>query len=411
MAGLIKSIMESDSANKKEDIQAWENQIHACEHTLTLDQSFAQKIARKDLAHCGLCDLDNNLWICLECGHLGCGRKFYDGTGGNGHALAHYESSGHALAVKSGTISLEGKASVFCYKCDEDVDDPELPAHLLVLGIKVEDMKKTEKTMAEISLEANLTLTLSNSFEKGKKLFPVFGPKKTGLDNIGNSCYLASVIQCLAHIPEFQRRYFELAEGHTETCKADPPACLLCQTCRLFSGLLSGEFSIKQVEETVVPSTSEVCVNEFQDGVKPTLFRSVVGKGHSEFSTKKQQDAMEYLIHFLNCLTKSEANSQLAPLSDLFDFKIETLIECPNCPVVVRKEISSKILTLPVPLPDNFDTYGETGKQEDMEYAATLSDCIDLYHRDNRDSSTPRSRRKAGATVATRRVCSRGGST
>lgn len=35
--GLMKSIVDSDSASKKAEIQSWELQIHACEHTLTLD--------------------------------------------------------------------------------------------------------------------------------------------------------------------------------------------------------------------------------------------------------------------------------------------------------------------------------------------------------------------------------------
>lgn len=376
--GLIKSIIESESANKKEDIQAWENQIHPCEHTLTLDQSKSTPIASKNLAHCGLCELDANLWICLECGHLGCGRKFYDGTGGNGHALEHFTQTGHALAVKSGTISLEGNASVFCYTCDDDVDDKDLPAHLSTLGIKVEEMKKTEKTIAEISLEANLNLTLSHTFEKGKKLLPVFGPRKTGLDNIGNSCYLAAVVQCLANIPEFDRRYNQLASKHTDTCSLKPQHCLICQTCRLISGLNSGEFSIRQVEEIKIPSTGETTTAEFQDGVKPTLFRSLVGKGHSEFSTKKQQDAMEYFIHLLNCLNKTETLNQLSSLSGLFDFSIETRQSCPACAATLKSEITSKILTLPVPLPPNFETYGDTGKQEDMDYTAKIQDCIDL---------------------------------
>ena len=41
-----------------------------------------------------MCDLTTNLWLNLVDGTLLCGRKNYDGTGGNGHALAHYETTG-----------------------------------------------------------------------------------------------------------------------------------------------------------------------------------------------------------------------------------------------------------------------------------------------------------------------------
>jgi len=28
----------------------------------------------------------------MSCGHLGCGRKNWDGTGGNNHAVQHFET-------------------------------------------------------------------------------------------------------------------------------------------------------------------------------------------------------------------------------------------------------------------------------------------------------------------------------
>lgn len=32
-----------------------------------------------------------NLWLCLICGNCGCGRKYFDGTGGNNHGIDHFE--------------------------------------------------------------------------------------------------------------------------------------------------------------------------------------------------------------------------------------------------------------------------------------------------------------------------------
>lgn len=40
-------------------------------------------------------------------------------------------------------------------------------------------------------------------------------------------------------------------------------------------------------------------VDDLQPGISPLMFRTLVGKGHQEFSTKKQQDAMEFLEHVL----------------------------------------------------------------------------------------------------------------
>lgn len=85
--------------------------------------------------------------MCLTCGNTGCGRSNYDGTGGNGHGVNHYETTGHPLVVKLGTITPEGDASLFCYTCNEDVKDELLADHLQNIGIELSRQTKTEKTV------------------------------------------------------------------------------------------------------------------------------------------------------------------------------------------------------------------------------------------------------------------------
>ena len=78
------------------------------------------------LSHCGNCELNSNLWLCLTCGFLGCGRcvmfgyylitnkysKQYDGSGGNNHAVEHAREAQHWVACKIGTISPDGHAGM-----------------------------------------------------------------------------------------------------------------------------------------------------------------------------------------------------------------------------------------------------------------------------------------------------------
>ena len=57
---------------------------------------------------CCDCELTCNLWLNLTDGHIGCGRRYFDGTGGNEHGVQHYKETGYPLAVKLGTITANG---------------------------------------------------------------------------------------------------------------------------------------------------------------------------------------------------------------------------------------------------------------------------------------------------------------
>lgn len=53
--------------------------------------------------------------------------------------------------------------------------------------------------------------------ESGSQLIPLYGPGYTGMRNLGNSCYMNSVMQVLFTIPDFQHRSVVLATVAIET--------------------------------------------------------------------------------------------------------------------------------------------------------------------------------------------------
>ena len=54
----------------------------------------------------------------------------------------------------------------------------------------------------------------------------------------------------------------------------------------------------------------------FLQGIRPQMFKSLVGRGHVDFSTNQQQDAQEYFLHFMDLLEKT------ASLKELFEFQV-----------------------------------------------------------------------------------------
>jgi len=64
---------------------------------------------------CENCDLSENLWLNLTDGAILCGRRNYDGSGGNNHAVEHYQTTGYPLAVKLGTITPDGAGAIVLY--------------------------------------------------------------------------------------------------------------------------------------------------------------------------------------------------------------------------------------------------------------------------------------------------------
>ena len=200
LPAVIAAVLSAQTFARQSDIQAFSFDLQSCEHALLLQQSpntLSPEDSSTRLKQCNSCDLQANLWLCLQCGNVACGRKQFGGEGlpGNGHALEHYNQTHHPVAVKLGSITADGKADVYCYADDEEIIDPDLSPHLANWGIKLTEVVVTEKSLAEMQLDLQYKYSFNMSASTGEPLQPVFGPGLTGLQNLGNSCYVSSVIQ------------------------------------------------------------------------------------------------------------------------------------------------------------------------------------------------------------------------
>jgi uncharacterized UBP type Zn finger protein len=66
---------------------------------------------------------------------------------------------------------------------------------------------QTDVTMTELEIDMNMRIgEWSIIQESGKQLVPCYGQGYTGMHNLGNSCYLNSIMQVLFSLPQLKHR-------------------------------------------------------------------------------------------------------------------------------------------------------------------------------------------------------------
>jgi len=82
-----------------------------CTHTNSIQRERALKVIANPVKwKCRECGTREDLWLCMSCGHVGCGR-LQPGK----HAKKHWESHLHQLSLQF------TNKSCYCYQCDEYV--------------------------------------------------------------------------------------------------------------------------------------------------------------------------------------------------------------------------------------------------------------------------------------------------
>jgi len=358
-----------------------------------------------------------NIWLNLSTGFIGGGRKNWDGSGGSNGALDYFEETGekYPLVVKLGTITEDLEtADCYSYAKDEDgpVKIPNLADLLKKRGINVSGMQKTVKSTAELEVELNATYAFDAITESGAKLVPVAGPGLQGLQNLGNSCYINSIVQMLfsGTVPELSARYGAQAGGNVakhplfqHISPIDAPSNLMIQTAKLCCALTSGAFAPTEPAGEVTYDMTQS--NDPKYRLPPRMFKHAVGKDHVDFCTGQQQDAAQFLQHLLEKLdaaelasngkivNKTDASMSTPKSSDLFAFGTTSRLVCSqDGKIKYNDNHAETMLSLRVPIEkaeqavrptvsskSSSEPEEKKQKAEEDVPTVTLSECINSW--------------------------------
>ncbi|XP_021758020.1 ubiquitin carboxyl-terminal hydrolase 22-like [Chenopodium quinoa] len=254
---------------------------------------------KDDAPRCSFCSGSNKgrFYICLICSTISC----FSNSDSPNHTHLHSDSNnGHEIAVDL------DRAELYCCVCCDQVYDPDFDR--VFMSQNFEEIKNTQSkiststssisssngcngsslrkvSLVELDLMKSKQLVVLRRDPRSKMVFPL---GLRGLNNLGSTCFMNSVLQALLHAPPL-RNYFLSDSRHRKSCKkrSSDQLCLPCDIDDLFTAVFSGERS----------------------PYSPAQFLHSWWLHSENHATYEQQDAHEFFISILDQIHEKESKN------------------------------------------------------------------------------------------------------
>lgn len=350
---------------------------------------------------CGDCGDSNSVWLCVSCGSLNCGRYV------NAHGLKHKEKT------KTHTVCMETTAlTVFCYECDEFVvnDTPERSLENLRTLVLTKNLARQEdshgslesagrslrarrkKLLDQSSSSSTPSSPSSSKIKSSKKENKGAGVKKSpkkrlGLKNLGNTCFMNSVLQSLSNIEEFCNVLTTLPSLNDQVQKSKDVKKSVARRISSDGIILTDE--LKKVLMALQQSDDKTAIS-------PDSLFQAIWKVVPRFRGYQQQDAHEFLRYMLDrlhtellSLLPSTADTELLTkrpklvpstqslVTSMFGGTLQSCVTCLNCKQTSKKH--DPFLDISVDIPQIYT--GPLRKSKDGEKLPVchIHDCLQKF--------------------------------